>query len=178
MTQLNLSGQQRALYTSIRVKIRSIIDEGTHAEQVPDYREKGIPVSATEILGDGHQITHLAKCVAYDDRGQVYPLDWVIETNMDNVCKVIDELVLPEVPENLYLVVWHPQGDEPRTVLMKGTDDNAAWFKVCKQYHSDCGFDESVSYDADDLEICLDHVKLLDEMLSELDLATCTEYKD
>ena len=61
----------------------------------------------------------------------------------------------------LFLVVYHPEGDEPRSALAEAPNEDAAWDAVAERHHLNAGTSP------EDEELYLDHTKVLDSMLKE-----------
>lgn len=59
--------------------------------------------------------------------------------------------------ENLYLVVFHPQGYEPSSTVVNAPDAQQAWQGAIKEYDNAVG--------KNDDELFLDHVKLLSALI-------------
>lgn len=69
----------------------------------------------------------------------------------------------PNYEENamLFLVVYHPEGEEPRSALTEAPNEDAAWETVAELHYQNAGTSP------EDEELYLDHTKVLDSMLKE-----------
>ncbi len=61
----------------------------------------------------------------------------------------------------LFLVVYHPEGEEPRSALTEAPNEDAAWETVAELHYQNAGTSP------EDEELYLDHTKVLDSMLKE-----------
>ena len=61
----------------------------------------------------------------------------------------------------LFLVVYHPEGEEPRSALAEAPNEDVAWDAVAERHHLNAGTSP------EDEELYLDHTKVLDSMLKE-----------
>ena len=61
----------------------------------------------------------------------------------------------------LFLVVYHPEGEEPRSTLVEAPNDDQAWDTVARLYYLNTGTSP------EDEELYLDHTKVLSSMIKE-----------
>lgn len=60
-----------------------------------------------------------------------------------------------------FLVVFHPEGDEPRSEVTLAENEDKAWEQVADNFYKESGIEP------DEEELYLDHVKSVEKMLLE-----------
>ncbi len=98
------------------------------------------------------------------DTNEVFELNQADFTVTHPDCEISADNINLKVNSDVYLVVWHLEGEEPFSSMIEAIDEDSAWGKVVAKYESQFGWDDSE-------DIHLDHVKSLSTLHRESGIA-------